>query len=125
MIMNLEDIFDREGQDGKENKAAFEKMPRILQYFISSQQKLLVERVKKMVVRRYGETGLKDLVKTSGFRSVAVNTRHHGVPDSLHLWGCAADFSKRGIFANHPIPVCPELQVIDSGSCWHVQFRRS
>ena len=123
--MQLDDIYDSEGKDGIENKAAFEKMPRILQYFISSQQKLLVERVKKMVIRRHGETGLKDLVKTSGFRSVAVNSRHNGVPDSLHLWGCAADFSKRGIFTNQPVPVCSELQIIDSGDCWHVQFRRS
>ena len=122
--MKLEDIYDSEGKDGIENKAAFEKMPRILQYFISSQQKLLTERVKKMVVRRFGETGLNDLVKISGFRSISVNTRHNGVPDSLHLWGCASDFSKRGIFSTQPIPVCPELQVIDSGSCWHVQFRR-
>lgn len=124
MSMQLDDIYDSEGKDGIENKAAFEKMPRILQYFISSQQKLLVERVKKMVVRLYGETGLKDIHKTSGFRSVAVNTRHNGVPDSLHLWGCAADFAKYGRFASNPIPVCPELQVIDSGDCWHVQFRR-
>ena len=123
--MQLDDVYDSIGKDGEENKAAYEKMPRILQYFISSQQKLLVERVKKMVVRRYGEAGLKDLHKTSGFRSVAVNTRHHGVPDSLHLWGCAADFAKLGIFANQSIPVCHELQVIDSGDCWHVQFRRS
>lgn len=122
--MKLEDIYDSEGKDGIENKAAFEKMPRILQYFISSQQKLLTERVKKMVVRRFGEAGLKDLIKTSGFRSVAVNSRHHGVPDSLHLWGCASDFAKHGIFASQPVPVCPELQVIDSGDCWHVQFKR-
>jgi len=122
--MELNDIYDSEGKDGIENKAAFEKMPRILQYFISSQQKLLTERVKKMVSRRFGEAGINDLVKTSGFRSVFVNSRHRGVPDSLHLWGCAADFSKRGVFSNQPIPVCPELQVIDGGDCWHVQFRR-
>ena len=124
MTMNLEDIFDNEGQDGKDNKSAFEKMPRTLQYFISSQQKLLIERVKRMVFRRYGEPGLNDLYKTSGFRSVSTNSRHGGVPDSLHLWGCAADFSKRGIFSNQPIPVCSELQVFDSGDCWHIQFRR-
>jgi len=123
--MQIDEIFDSEGQDGKDNKAAYEKLPRILQYFISSQQKLLTERVKKMVVRRYGEAGLNDLVKTSGFRSLAVNTRYNGVPDSLHLWGCASDFAKRGIFASQPIPVCPELQLIDSGDCWHIQFRRS
>lgn len=122
--MQIDEIFDSEGQDGKDNKAAYEKLPRILQYFISSQQKLLTERVKKMVVRRYGEAGLNDLVKTSGFRSLAVNTRHNGVSDSLHLWGCASDFAKCGIFSSQPIPVCPELQVIDSGDCWHVQFRR-
>lgn len=123
--MNLDDVFDNSGADGQSNKAAFEKMPRILQYFISSQQKLLVERVKKMVIRRYGEAGLEDLHKTSGFRSISVNTRHNGVSDSLHLWGCAADFSKHGRFSNNPIPVCPELQIIDSGDCWHIQFRRS
>ena len=124
MTMQLDDIYDSIGKDGQENKAAYEKLPKILQYFISSQQKLLVERVKKMVFRRFGEAGIKDLVKTSGFRSVTVNTRHNGVLDSLHLWGCAADFAKRGIFATQPIPVCPELQIIDSGTCWHIQFRR-
>ena len=122
--MNLDSIYETEGQDGQSNKAAFEKMPRVLQYFVSSQQKLLTERVKKMVVRRYGESGIQHLVKTSGFRSVATNTRNGGVPDSLHLWGCAADFAKCGIFTKQPIPVCPELQVLDSGDCWHVQFRR-
>lgn len=122
--MNVDDIYDSVGKDGAENKAAYEKLPKSIQYFISSQQKLLCERVKRMVIRRYGETGLKDLYKTSGFRSVSVNTRHNGVSDSLHLWGCAADFSKRGIFSSSSIPVCSELQVIDSGDCWHIQFRR-
>ena len=122
--MKLTDIYDTVGQDGKENQAAFEKMPKILQYFIQSQQKLLTDRVIKAVRSKYGESGFNDLVKTSGFRAHSVNTRYNGVVDSLHLWGCAADFSKNGIFKNNSIPVCCNLQVIDSGDCWHVQFKR-
>ena len=68
--------------------------------------------------------GVEHLVKTSGFRSHSVNARHNGVVDSLHLWGCAADFRKSGLFQNQSIPVCCDLQCIDSGDCWHIQFKR-
>jgi len=122
--MQIEEIYDTTGQDGIENKAAFEKMPKVLQYFISSQQKLLCNRVLAAVKRKFGEAGLASVNKSSGFRAQSVNSRHNGVPDSLHLWGCAADFLKLGIFKKMPIPVCDQLQVIDSGSCWHVQFKR-
>lgn len=122
--MKLEDVFDLQGQDGQENKAAFERLPKVLQYFITSQQNLLVTKVRKAVENKYGSEGLRDLIKTSGFRSHSVNARHNGIADSLHLWGCASDFRKHGIFKNNPIPVCCNLQVIDSGDCWHVQYRR-
>lgn len=122
--MTLDDIFDKTGQDGKDNQAAFEKLPKIIQYFISSQQKAITSRVKQSVIKKFGTDGLADLVKNSGFRSLVVNTRHHGVPDSLHLWGCACDFAKIGRFRTESIPVCSELQVIDSGDCWHVQLSR-
>lgn len=123
--MTLDDIFDKTGQDGKDNQAAFEKFPKIIQYFISSQQKAITARVKQSVIKKFGTDGLSDLVKTSGFRSFIVNTRHNGVSDSLHLWGCACDFAKIGRFRNDSIPVCSELQVIDSGDCWHVQLKRA
>ena len=122
--MKLTDIYDCDGQDGKENKAAFEKMPKILQYFVQSQQKLLTDRVIKAVRAKFGESGLNDLVKTSGFRAHSVNARYNGVADSLHLWGCAADFRKSGLFKSSPIPACCNLECIDSGDCWHVQFKR-
>jgi len=122
--MQIDEIFDSVGQDGADNKAAFQKMPKVLQYFISSQQKLLCNRVLAAVRRKYGEDSLSSVVKSSGFRSIATNSRHHGVLDSLHLWGCAADFLKLGIFEKQAIPVCEQLQVIDSGDCWHVQFKR-
>ena len=123
--MQLDDIYDKEGQDGIDNKAAFEKMPQILKYFISSTQKLIVARVIREVERRYGKNGVSDLVKTSGFRAHCVNARYGGVTDSLHLYGCACDFRKCGLFAVNPIPVCSELQIIDSGDCWHIQIKRS
>lgn len=122
--MLLTDIYDNQGQDGQDNSEAFQKMPKILQYFISSQQKLLTDKVRRAVEKKYGQSGVADLHKTSGFRSVVTNARHRGVVDSLHLWGCAADFAKTGIFQSRPIPVCCNLQVIDSGDCWHVQFKR-
>lgn len=122
--MKLEDIYDNIGKDGEENKKAFEKLPTVCQYFVTSQQRLLCNKIKNNVVRNYGEEGLKSLVKSSGFRAHSTNSHHNGVVDSLHLWGCAADFLKKGIFENNPIPVCCNLQCIDSGKCWHVQFKR-
>ena len=122
--MELFDIYDPAGKDGAENKAAYEKLPKILQYFISSQQKHLADKVRRAVEKRYGSEGVQSLVKTSGFRAQSVNARHNGVADSLHLWGCAADFRKSGLFKNNPIPVCCDLQCIDSGDCWHIQFKR-
>lgn len=122
--MLLEEIYDSVGQDGAENKASYEKLPKTLQYFISSQQKNLIDKVRRAVEKRYGSEGIKHLIKTSGFRSHSVNARYNGLADSLHLWGCAADFRKCGLFQNKPIPVCCDLQCIDSGDCWHVQFKR-
>jgi uncharacterized protein YcbK (DUF882 family) len=120
----FEDIFDDKGQDGIDNKKAFERLPTVCQYFVTSQQRLLCNKIKNNVVSKYGQEGLKDLVKSSGFRAHSTNTRVGGVVDSLHLWGCAADFLKIGIFKDKPIPVCCNLQIIDSGDCWHIQFRR-
>lgn len=118
------DIFDNLGIDGVDNKKAWDRLPKVLQYFISSTQKNLFDRVSRKVNEVYGENGVKDLVKTSGFRSYSTNKRVGGVVDSLHLYGCAIDFLKIGIFKNKSIPVCCELECLDSGSCWHVQFKR-
>lgn len=122
--MRKEDIYDSEGINGKWNKEAFEKLPTMLRYFIESTQKLITEKVYRKVKEIYGEVGINDLCKTSGFRSHKTNTACGGVIDSLHLYGCAIDFAKRGIFIDNPIPVCCNLQCIDSGKCWHVQLMR-
>lgn len=122
--MKNDDIFDNVGSDGVDNKKAWDKLPRILKYFISSTQKMIFDKVSRRVKEKYGEGGLKDMVKTSGFRSISSNNRNHGVIDSLHLFGCAIDFGKVGIFKNNSIPVCCELECIDSGKCWHVQLKR-
>ena len=122
--MKLEDLYDEEGQDGIDNKLAFNRLPTVLKYFIQSEHKILIDKVKNNVRSKYGEEGIKSLVKSSGFRAHSTNSRHNGVVDSLHLVGLAADFLKVGIFKDKPIPVCCNLQVIDSGKCWHVQFKR-
>lgn len=122
--MKNNDIFDNIGNDGIDNQRAWNRLPTILKYFISSTQKNLYDRVRKKVQEIYGKDGINSLVKTSGFRSIATNTRNGGVVDSLHLFGCAIDFKKYGIFKNKPIPTCCELECIDSGDCWHVQYKR-
>lgn len=123
--MLLTDDFDTYGLDGQDNLKAWNRLPTCLKYFIHSQQNLITDKVSRKVKAVYGQNGFKSLVKTSGFRSISVNKRHNGVTDSLHLFGCAIDFAKVGIFKDKPIPVCCELQCIDSGECWHIQFRRS
>lgn len=123
--MDLYSVYDDAGQDGKDNKKAFDRLPKVVQYFVSSQQKNLCVKVVSRVKQLYGDDGLKHLVKTSGFRSHVVTSRHGGVADSLHHYGCAADFRKTGIFANQPIPTCCDLECIDSGKVWHVQYKRS
>lgn len=122
--MKLDDLYDNKGQDGKDNAEAFKRLPLVFRYFIESQHKILISKVRNRVRNLYGEEGLKDLVKSSGFRSYSTNVRHNGISDSLHLVGLAADFLKVGIFKDNPIPVCCSLECIDSGKCWHVQFRR-
>lgn len=122
--MLIDEIYDKNGIDGMDNKKAFERLPVVLKYFIETQQRLLCSKVKNRVLNEYGQKGLDDLVKTSGFRSHRTNSRCGGVVDSLHLYGCAADFLKKGVFQCTPIPVCCNLEVIDSGDCWHVQFKR-
>lgn len=122
--MQNSQIYDNEGQDGIDNAAAFNAFPKILQYFIFTQQNNLFQKVENNVRKKYGQSGVDSLVKTSGFRSRAANARNGGVFDSLHLYGMAIDFAKTGIFKDKPIPVCCNLQLIDSGKCWHVQFSR-
>ena len=123
--MNNNEIFDISGQHGQWNSEAFARMPKMLQYFIDSTQKLIFDKVSRKVKELYGESGLSDLCKTSGFRSIKTNIAVGGVSDSLHLFGCAIDFAKKGIFKDKPIPTCCNLQCIDSGSCWHVQLKRN
>lgn len=122
--MRNDEIFDSRGIDGLDNKKAWDKFPKILKYFISSTQKMIYDKIERNIVEHYGKDRLKDLVKTSGFRSIPTNNRVGGVVDSLHLFGCAIDFAKVGFFKNNPIPVCCELECLDSGSCWHVQMKR-
>lgn len=107
-----------------ENEKVFNRFPASLKYFIESQHKLIYEKVKTMVIKEFGQDGLKSLVKSSGFRAPRLNNYVGGVFDSLHIWGCAIDFRKVGIFKDKPIPVCSSLQCLDSGSCWHVQLKR-
>lgn len=123
--MELSDIYDRKGQDGIDNQNGWDRLPTILKYFIRSQQISIIDRIKRKVSEKYGEAGIRDLVKTSGFRSFKTNSRIGGVSDSLHLFGCAIDFAKKGIFKDNPIPTCCDLECIDSKNCWHIQFKRS
>lgn len=122
--MNLYDLYDKEGQDGIDNENAFNRLPTVFQYFVQSEHKILIQKVVNNVKQKFGEKGVASLVKSSGFRAYKTNCRHNGVVDSLHLVGLAADFLKVGLFKDKPIPVCCNLQCIDSGKCWHIQFKR-
>lgn len=119
--MNLNDTFD---SNNYLNSRVWDKLPTQFKYFVDSTQKQIVDRVKRKVVEKYGQDGLQDLVKTSGWRSVSANRDCGGVADSLHLYGCAVDFAKKGIFKDNPIPVCCDLVCISSNNCWHVAFKR-
>lgn len=123
--MNNNDVFDTVGADGIDNQKAWDRLPLHLKYFIQSTQEMILAKVTNTVRRLYGEEGCKDLVKTSGFRSRVTNSRNGGVADSLHLFGCAIDFRKCGIFEKIPIPVCCNLEVIDEPNHWHIQLKRS
>ena len=103
--MELGQPYDDQGQDGKDNKAAWEKLPAVYQYFYSTQQKSIDDRVRRAVFEKYGQQGLDDLRKVSGWRCFLVNKRVGGVGDSAHLFAAAVDYAKFGIFRNQPIPV--------------------
>jgi hypothetical protein len=115
--MNRYSPYDCKGQDGKDNKQAFNRLPSFFQLFIKQTQ----AKIQKIVET---ENPGKRIVPTSGFRCHKVNDRWGGVDDSLHLFGLARDFSKR-LCPDKPY-VSPDsgLIVIDSGNCWHVQYKR-
>lgn len=74
--MLIDEIYDKDGIDGVDNKAAFERLPTVLKYFVETQQRLLCNKVKNRVLAEYGQKGIDDLVKSSGFRSHRTNLRH-------------------------------------------------
>lgn len=122
--MRNDEIYDSQGQDGIDNKKAFDRLPKIFKYFISTQQQIIFDKVCRNVAAIHSDSALKDIVKTSGFRSPVTTARHGGVSDSLHHFGLAIDFRKTGIFSDRPIPVCCDFECIDSGDVWHIQFKR-
>lgn len=120
MMLNSE-VFDK---SNPQNVREWDRLPKIIKYFVDSNQKMIMDKIVRKVREKYGEAGIKDLVKSSGWRSDSGNRLVGGVANSLHLYGGAVDFLKVGIFKDTPIPTCCELQTIDSGKCWHVQLRR-
>jgi uncharacterized protein YcbK (DUF882 family) len=67
----------------------------------------------------------RKLVRTSGWRSIKVNTRCGGVSNSLHLIGAATDF--RRVPGEPPFVVADGFICLASGSkhpVWHVAYKR-
>lgn len=123
-MMKLEDLFDDKGLDGEDNSKAFARLPKVMKYFITTSQNSICNHVVRKVKEQYGQAGVNDLRKTSGFRSQATNYRNSGVADSLHLFGLACDFAKTGIFKDKFVEVSCPYECIDSGKCWHVAYKR-
>lgn len=72
----------------KSNVETFKRLPSDLQCLITETQAEL-----QNVVRNFCLThGYQKFYFTSGFRSVPVNQKYKGKPDSLHLFGYAIDF---------------------------------
>lgn len=117
--MILGQAYDDQGKDGQDNQAAWERLPPVYQYFFTTQQKSIDERVRRAVFEKFGQAGLDDLRKVSGWRSHVVNKRVGGVADSAHLIAAAVDYAKFGIFRSQPIPV-PSCLVCISSRGWHV-----
>lgn len=122
--MHNDDVFDKEGIDGKDNQESWDRLAKEWKYFYSSMQKILWEKICKANYAKYGEQGLKDLKKTSGFRSPKVTRRHLGKIDSDHHHAAAIDISKHGLYATNIPAACCNIMVIESKDCWHYQFKR-
>lgn len=112
--MRLYEIFD----NNSENLAAYNALPVTAQYFVTTQQKLLCEKIDKKVLEIYGPEAIKSLNKIAGFY-IADNS-----DNMLHTFGMAADFAKTGLFAKVIIPTCCNLICIDKSTHWHVQFKK-
>lgn len=74
---------------------------------------IVQNRIEAAVLRKY-----PNAVATSGFRSGCYNRDCGGKPDSLHLWGCARDYTLRSLGDD---PCIEGMTVIKSQLCWHVQ----
>ena len=115
--MNRLSFYDCSGQDGKDNKKAFSRLPSPLRLVIEQTQTKI-----QQIVEQYNPG--RKIYPTSGFRSPVTNSRHAGEVDSLHLFGFARDFR---IFPDEPMPFSvPDFMVcVKSKGCWHVAWKRS
>jgi len=114
--MRLYEIYDNNNSD---NLAAYNSLPVLAQYFVTTQQKLLCEKIDKKVLETYGPEAIKSLNKIAGFY-IASNDDNC----VLHTFGMAADFAKTGLFAKVAIPTCCNLICLDKQTHWHVQFKK-
>lgn len=113
MVMRNSCIYDTEGQDGIDNKAAWQSLPSWLRLIVrQSQQKIMSMLAQNNTDRIF--------VKTSGFRSPRTTRRYGGQDHSLHHFGAAVDVRRHP--DDHPPAVAAGFICVTETDHYHIQF---
>lgn len=93
------------------SQALFDSLPQAVREVITAQQL----RIENAVLSKYPSAR-----PTSGFRCACYNRiLRNSLPDSLHIWGAARDYSRIGLPDNISVP---GFRVIKEGTCFHVEI---
>ena len=86
--MKLTCIYDPVGQDGKDNKEAWNSLPSFMRLVVRQTQQKIIQ---MLLENNPG----REFRKTSGFRSPRVTARYGGKDHSHHHWGGAVDIARQ------------------------------
>jgi len=109
-------IYDCAGQDGKDNKKAFDRLPSALRLLVIQTQTQIQQAIELLNPGRH-------ITPTSGFRSPRTTARYGGQNDSLHHWGFARDYR---VYSSEPLPLIVPfgMECLRENDHWHIAYKR-
>jgi len=106
-------IYDTNGQDGQDNKEAWQSLPSFMRLMVRQTQQKIMQ---MLLSNNPG----REFIKTSGFRSPRVTTRYGGKDHSHHHWGGAIDIA-RNLGDSAPV-VAPGFICVTEKNHYHIQY---
>lgn len=113
MVMRNSCIYDTQGQDGIDNKAAWQSLPSWMRLIVRQTQQ-------KIMSMLYENNPDRIFVKTSGFRSPRTTRRYGGQDHSNHHFGGAVDVRRS---AGDTVPVVGSGFIcVTESDHFHIQY---